>query len=125
MKFKEAYRNTNENIHARKDLLEEIKMERVERIRSEQQKKRSLKPWLIAIPSVAAAAAACIAIVVGVRAANLRTNAAPEAKSADASYTELFGAEGSSAQNGIHTPAAVASYEVLSCTEDNHAQLLP
>lgn len=113
MKFKEAYRNTNENIHARKDLLEEIKMERVERIRSEQQKKRSLKPWLIAIPSVAAAAAACIAIVVGVRAANLRTNAAPEAKSADASYTELFGAEGSSAQNGIHTPAAVASYEEL------------
>lgn len=113
MKFKEAYRNTNENIHARKDLLEEIKMERVERIRSEQQKKRSLKPWLIAIPSVVAAAAACIAIVVGVRAANLRTNAAPEAKSADASYTELFGAEGSSAQNGIHTPAAVASYEEL------------
>jgi uncharacterized secreted protein with C-terminal beta-propeller domain len=112
MKFREAYRNTNDNIHAREDLLEEIKAERVNRVRSEQRKKR--KPWLIAIPAVAAAAAACIAVVVGVRAAGLKANAAPEAKSADASYFGL------TAQQSEHETAetavqgmTVSSYEEL------------
>lgn len=114
MKFKDAYRNSNDTIHARKDLLEEIKMERVERIRSEQEKKRKRKPWIIAIPSVAAAAAASIALVVGIRTANLRTNsAAPEAKSADASFAGMLGASNESAQPQNSTLSAVASYDEL------------
>ena len=70
MKFKDAYQNNNNAVHVREDLLEEIKMERVERVRLEQQKRERRKKWLIAIPAVATAAAACIAVVIGVSAKN-------------------------------------------------------
>ena len=56
--FKDDYRKKNDGIHVREGLLDEIKMERVERIRSERQKRERRRPWLIAIPTVAAAAAA-------------------------------------------------------------------
>ena len=111
MKFKDAYRNTNDAVHVREDLLDEIRMEQVERSRSERAKRQKRRPWLIAIPAVAATAAACIAIVVGVNSGNLSKNAAPaNLQAADASYIQVAEEKNSLDPNA---PVTVASYEEL------------
>ncbi len=117
MMFKDAYRKKNDAVHVREDLLDEIKMERVERVRTEQQKKRRLRPWYIAIPAIAAAAAACVAIVVGVNVHNGKNadSLASGAKSAEAEYvgqTNSVSAPMLSAA-GPNAPETAASYEAI------------
>ena len=115
MKFKDAYRKTNDTIRAREGLLEEIKTERVNRIRSEQEKKRKFKPWFAAIPAVAVAAAACIAIVVGIRTGSKNMNVATDERSAEAGFSTMLGAPRDAAQDEpkANAPVAVASYDEL------------
>ena len=111
MKFKDAYRNKNDAIRVREDLLDEIRVEQVERLRSERQKSQKRRPWLIAIPAVAATAAACIAIVVGVNRGAFSKSAAPaNLQAADASYALEPEEKDSVSANA---PLAVASYEEL------------
>ncbi len=110
MKFKDAYRTQNDAVHVREDLLDEIRVEQVERSRSEREKSRKRRPWLVAIPAFATAAAACIAIVVGVNASNTKNAARSEQLTADASYVQSAESTAAFEQN---TPVAVASYEQL------------
>jgi uncharacterized secreted protein with C-terminal beta-propeller domain len=110
MKFKDAYRTQNDAVHVREDLLDEIRVEQVERSRSEREKSRKRRPWLVAIPAFATAAAACIAIVVGVNASNTKNAARSEQLTADASYAQSAESTAAFEQN---TPVAVASYEQL------------
>ncbi|MBR6040139.1 MAG: beta-propeller domain-containing protein [Clostridia bacterium] len=117
MKFKDAYRNTNDALHVREDLLDEIRVEQVERSRSERAKSQKRRPWLIAIPAVAATAAACIAIVVGVNAGSKNAAFRNDAKTAESNYTAAYElAEAAvSTEEAIepNAPMAVASYEEL------------
>ena len=78
MMFKDAYRKKNDEIHVRDSLLEDIKAERVERVRSEEKKKDHRKQWLVAIPTFAAAAVACVAIIVGINTSK-KSSASPMA----------------------------------------------
>ena len=110
MKFKDAYRNKNNAVHVREDLLDEIRIKQVERSRSEREKSRKRRPWLIAIPAVAATAAACIAIVVGVNGRNTAKSAARNEQIADASYIQTLEEKESQEPNA---PMTVASYEEL------------
>ena len=89
MKFKDAYQKKNDAVRVREDLLDEIRMEQVERARKERQQKERRRPWLIAIPAIAATAAACIAIVVGVNARNAKNSSASDHQAADASYIQI------------------------------------
>ena len=90
MMFKEVYQRKNDAVHAREDLLDEIKTEQVVRERIEQKKKDRRRQWMIAIPAVAAAAVACVAIVVGINTGRMKNSAAPaEDRAAAASYMVL------------------------------------
>ncbi|MBR4906079.1 MAG: beta-propeller domain-containing protein [Clostridia bacterium] len=117
MKFKDAYRNKNDAIRVREDLLDEIRVEQVERSRSERQKSQKRRPWLIAIPAVAATAAACIAIVVGVNTGSKNAALRNDEKTAESNYTAAYElAEAAvSPEEAIepNAPLAVASYEEL------------
>ena len=115
MKFKDVYRKQNDEIHVREGLLDEIKMENVQRSRKEREQKRSMRPWLIAVPTFAAAAAACVAIVVGINAGG-KNAAAPrsEEKVAQTSYTAAYDtAEAPVFTGEPNAPMAVASYDEL------------
>lgn len=117
MKFKDAYREKNDAVRVRESLLDEIRAEQLEQVRSERQKKDRKKQWMIAIPTFAAAAVACIAIVVGVRSGNMK-NAAPASdnKAADAAYIQQVAEPESAPVLGApapNAPTAVASYEEL------------
>lgn len=117
MMFKDAYRRKNDAVHAREDLLDEIKTAQVVRERSERQKKNYRRQWLVAIPAVAAAAAACVAIVVGINAGNMKNSASPaEQRAAEAGCVQMS----DSASNALseekivpNAPTAVDSYEQL------------
>ncbi len=74
--LKDSYRKTNDSIHVRESLLDEIRTEQVKRTRSEQEKQSRRRQWWIAIPAAAAAAAACVALVIGLRGTKDRTAAA-------------------------------------------------
>ncbi|MBQ5992610.1 MAG: beta-propeller domain-containing protein [Clostridia bacterium] len=115
--FKDAYRKKNDTIHVREGLLDDIKAERVQRVRDEQKKKERRRQWLIAIPAVAAAAAACVAVVVGIRAGSSRS-AAPMAseQSAAAGIVQAYGdmdAAYPEEAAAASVPATVGSYEEL------------
>lgn len=74
--LKDSYRTKMDSIHVREGLLDDMKEERIRRIRSEREKKNRRKGWMIAIPSFAAAAAAIVAVVVGINAGTMRNKAA-------------------------------------------------
>lgn len=63
MKFKDSYRKTNDEIHVREGLLDEIRAESAQKSSA---RKSSARQWLIAIPAVAVATAACLAVGFGV-----------------------------------------------------------
>lgn len=113
MKFKDAYRNKNDAIRVREDLLDEIRVKRVERLRSEREKSSRRRPWLVAIPAVAATAAACIAIVVGINTSNTKNAARSEQITADASYTLTAETAVLAGAPGQNASFAVGSYEQL------------
>ena len=113
MKFKDAYQKKNDTVRVREDLLDEIRMEQVERARKERQQKERRRPWLIAIPAIAATAAACIAIVVGVNARNAKNSSASDHKAADASYIQIQDAAAEPEEIKQTAPYAVESYEQL------------
>lgn len=67
MKFKDAYRRTNDSVHVRADLLETIRY-RQAKAQIEEAEKQKKRRWWIAIPTAASAAMlAGLAIVVGLR----------------------------------------------------------
>ena len=114
MKFKDAYRRKNETIHVRESLLDEIKTAEVNAERVERQQKAKRRPWLIAIPTAAAVAAACLAVVIGIRG----TKDARSRKTADADSASLTNemmmetsAEGDFVMS--NEPGTVGSYEEL------------
>ena len=118
--FKDDYRKKNDGIHVREGLLDEIKMERVERIRSERQKRERRRPWLIAIPTVAAAAAACLAIVIGINGGSKNASPLANENVMEASYTQPAGAAPEERDAYMvlegtqpNAPAAAESYEQL------------
>ncbi len=113
MKFKDAYRNKNDAIRVREDLLDEIRVKRVERLRSEREKSSRRRPWLVAIPAVAATAAACIAIVVGINTSNTKNAQRSEQITADASYTLTAETAVLAGAPGQNASFAVGSYEQL------------
>lgn len=114
MMFKDAYRRKNDAVHAREDLLDEIKTAHAVQTRAERQKTNRRRQWLIAIPAVAAAAAACVAVVIGINAGGKKTNLAAEAKPAEAGYVSMFGeASEASEQRYSNALEPVASYEEL------------
>ena len=83
MKFKDAYRQKNESIHVRESLLDEIKLAEEN---ADRQKKSARRPWLIAIPTVAAAVAVAASLAVFVGLGGTRN--AGDSKSADAASFE-------------------------------------
>lgn len=114
MKFKDAYRRKNETIHVRESLLDEIKTAEVNAERVERQQKAKRRPWLIAIPTAAAVAAACLAVVIGIRG----TKDARDRRTADADSASLSGElmMEASAQGDFvksNEPGTVGSYEEL------------
>ncbi len=62
MKFKDSYRKTNDEIHVREGLLDEIRAESAQKTNA---RKSSARQWLIAIPAAAVATAACLAVGFG------------------------------------------------------------
>ena len=96
MKFKDAYRRKNDGVHVRESLLDEIRAADVEQVRAERQKKDRRRPWMIAVPAFAAAAAMFVAVFVGIRAGKLNRGTTGKATYQEASV-----------------PAAVESYEEL------------
>ncbi len=85
MKFKDAYRQKNESIHVRETLLDEIKLAKEN---AERQKKSARRPWLIAIPTAAAAVAvaASLVVLIGLRG----TKTGSDSKSAEAPSLGTF-----------------------------------
>ena len=118
--LKDAYRKKMDSVHVRDGLLDEMKMESVQRSRDERAKKDRRRGWMIAIPTFAAAAAACIAIFVGVNAggkeegriasAEAPANAAIASESVQESKGFLLG-QPKSAE--VSVPTTVGSYEEL------------
>ena len=81
MKFKDAYRSANDTVHVRAELLDEMKSEQANEHVKAVRKRESRRAWWVAIPTTAAAAAvACIAVFVGLRAGHSKA-AAPSAVS--------------------------------------------
>ena len=114
--FKDAYRKKNDTIHVREGLLDDIKAERVQRVREERKKKEHRRQWLIAIPAVAAAAAACVAVVIGIRAVSGKSAAAPMAGELSAEIAAAQGYGDSVAEYtgaAWNAPTTVGSYEEL------------
>ncbi len=62
MKFKDSYQKTNDEIHVREGLLDEIRAESAQKSSA---RKSSVRQWLIAIPAAAVATAACLAVGFG------------------------------------------------------------
>ena len=89
MKFEDAYRRTNDAVHVREDLLAEMKYKQAKE-QAEAPKKRGLRPWMVAVPTAAAATAlACLAVVVGLRAGKT----ASAARTAEQPAYEQYDAE--------------------------------
>lgn len=103
MKFKDAYRRKNDGVHVRESLLDEIRAADVEQVRAERQKKDRRRPWMIAVPAFAAAAAMFVAVFVGVRAGKIGPNK-------DAVKTAELAAAASMTST---VPESVGSYEEL------------
>ena len=116
--FKDSYRKTNDHIHVRESLLDEIKAERTDRVRSELQKKDRRRQWLVAIPTVAAATAACFAVVIGINAGKTKAEKSPllgEQKTAEAGVLQANDAmtDWYVGETKPNTPMTVESYEQL------------
>lgn len=134
MKLKDAYRRKNETIHVRESLLDEIRTAEVNAERVERQQKAKRRPWLIALPTAAAAVAvAGLAVFIGVKAGKTDRSTPKTANSvvAEASVEEngenfvvtnsvttaalgtdeTFEAEPASAKSTV--PETVGSYEEL------------
>lgn len=112
MMFKDVYRRKNDAVHAREGLLDEIRTAHAVQSRGERQKTNRRRQWLIAIPTVAVAAAACVAVVIGINAGG-KKNYASEVKSAEAGYTSMLDASEAYVQMQAEAPVAVESYEEL------------
>ncbi len=79
MMFKDSYRKNMDGIHVREDLLDEIKAaETAQNSKAQREKKDRRRQWLIAIPAVAVAAAACLAVGFGIGRNVPKKNAAPQ-----------------------------------------------
>ena len=106
MKFKDAYRTANDSVHARPELLEQIRYEQAKE-QTETPKRQSRRAWWVAIPTAAVSTAvACVAVFVGLRAT--RSNASKAAE-----------------PNGSFVLAAAErSYESASATAEETASLL-
>ncbi len=90
--FKESYRNKNDRMHVRESLLDEIKAAEAVQRRAEREKRVRRKQWWIAIPTAAAAVAACVALVIGLRGTKDRAKAAnmeAEANAALGAYEKV------------------------------------
>ena len=114
--LKDEYRKRVDSIHVRESLLDDMKTERIERIRNEQEKKNRRKPWMIAIPAFAAAAAVFVAVIVGIN-VNKRSVKSGE-MSASADHLSTFAPHDPMAQQYIevilpNAPKAVKSYDEL------------
>lgn len=69
MKFKDAYRSANDSVHARAELLEEMKYKQAKANVEAPNKREKRRAWWVAVPTtVTAAAVACLAVFVGLRA---------------------------------------------------------
>ena len=117
--FKDAYRRENDKVRVRESLLDEIRYEQVKRSEEAREKKLRGKQWWIAIPTVAAAAAACFAVVVGIRAGSQSKSAAMDARAESGSPAYVAEAATESAEyepvpvtrTDVQEP--VGSYEAL------------
>lgn len=116
--LKDSYRKKMDSVHVREDLLDDIKAERVQRLRDERQKKERRRPWMIAIPTAAAATAACVALFFGINGKSLAP--ASDTKTADAvaaevstNETVLLGENRKDAGTQTNAPETVKSYEAL------------
>ena len=99
MKFKDAYRRKTDGVHVRESLLDDIRAAEVNELRAAKQKKER-RPWMIAVPAFAAAAAVFVAVFAFVGIGKSGPGAA--AKTADAALYAQSTA-----------PEAVGSYEEL------------
>ena len=117
MKFKDAYRRANDTVHVRESLQQQIQnaydRERTKAPQSRENRRR----WLVAIPTaVAAAAAAFVAVTVGLNAVRTK-NAAPQADTMVAAgyYEAVAQAQEppEAVQSAEETLRAVDSYDVL------------
>ncbi len=115
--LKDAYRKKMDSVHVREGLLDDMKEERVRRIRAEREKRNRRKGWLIAVPSFAAAAAAIVAVVLGINTAATKNKSAiipMEASAQSEAAVEQKGFLLSSAKTAeSQRPETVASYEEL------------
>ena len=123
--LKDAYRKKMDSVHVRDGLLDEMKMESVQRSRDERAKKDRRRGWMIAIPTFAAAAAACIAIFVGINAGGKEEGRIASAEaSADAAIASESMQESSVQESKgfllgqqksaeVSVPTTVGSYEEL------------
>ena len=100
MKFKDAYRRKTDGVHVRESLLDEIKAAESNEIRAAKQKQNRRRPWMIAVPAFAAAAAVFVAVFAFVRIG--RTKPGADVRTADAALYAQSTA-----------PEAVGSYEEL------------
>jgi len=100
MKFKDAYRRKTDGVHVRESLLDDIRAAEVNELRAAKQKKKERRPWMIAVPAFAAAAAVFVAVFAFVGIGKSGHGAA--AKTADAALYAQSTA-----------PEAVGSYEEL------------
>ena len=68
MKFKDAYRAANDNVHVRSELLEEMRCRQAKEAVETPNRRQSRRAWWVAIPTaVAATALACVAVFVGLK----------------------------------------------------------
>lgn len=112
--FKDDYRKETDSVHVRDSLLDEIKAADALRVRSERKQADRKRQWLVAIPTTVAAAAACVALVFGIRAgrndrATVSANAAAAPQEA---YVMTASAEGDLLREPS-APSPVGSYEAL------------
>jgi len=121
MMFKDSYRKKNDEIHVRDGLLDEIKAEQTAQSSKAQRQKSDLRrQWLIAIPAVAVAAAACLAVGFGIGRNVPKRNAVPQSNGtpviAEANNEEgaaIVSATDASFTAEVKVPEPVGSYEAL------------